>query len=524
MARILIAWLGDTDIKFAEKWQTEGRQHVPLTPETKGTYGPLRTLTDAQSFDELVLLHTTSYDLEKKNLRAQQALLVADFVKVGSRNQKIRVKPWPTSITDPTDHNEVYDALEEALPKIKKHFPKDQLVFHLTPGTPATHAVMLVVGKQWFAAEILRTVDKRHADAQGNQIFTVQFPLGLLSIDVAKKVDGPGLFTPALEPKEQSLLLGRIAQEHKVNILLLGETGVGKTYIAKAIHTSSGRKGHYIPINCAGLTESIVESELFGHAKGAFTGANIDKDGVFKQAHKGTLFLDEVGELSLHTQAKLLRVIEEGKVRPVGDDKEISVDVRLVCATNVNLMEAVAKGTFRADLYYRIAHYEVRLRPFRDYTSENKKEMTTRLLQGVAHDLDSSRKPYQMEAGEKAMGLLCEYSWPGNIRQLRHALLRLCVLTDGNTVRAEAVRQYLETLGNAAPVATGGATAKALCTRYVEQAMAEGISLTTFHRNVKQQALDMAMEKSRHRKTAAAKLLKIPLQRLDYALKHMEEE
>lgn len=524
MARILIAWLGDTDIKFAEKWQTEGRQHVPLTPETKGTYGPLRTLTDAQSFDELVLLHTTSEKTEEKNVRAQKAQLVADFVKVGSRNQKIRVEPWATNLTNPSDHKEVYDTLEEVLPKIKARFTKDQFVFHLTPGTSATHAVMLAIGKQWFAAELLRTVKKGEADTHGNQIFTIQFPLGLLSTDVAQKIDGPGLFTPALEPKEQSLLLGRIAQEHKVNILLLGETGVGKTYIAKAIHTSSGRKGKYIPINCAGLTESIVESELFGHVKGAFTGAITDKDGVFKQANKGTLFLDEVGELSLHTQAKLLRVIEEGKVRPVGDDKEISVDVRLVCATNVNLMEAVAKGTFRADLYYRIAHYEVRLRPFREYMPEDKKGMITLLLQEIARDLDPSRKPYQLEAGGKALKPLCEYPWPGNIRQLRHALLRLCVLADGNTVRAEAVRQYLETLGNAAPVATGGATAQALCTQYVEQAMAEGISLDNLLASVKQRAIELAMEKSRHRKTAAAKLLKIPLQRLDYALKHMEEE
>ena len=517
MKRILIAWLGNFDIKCAMEWQTEGRKHVPLTPETKGTYGPLRTLTDAEPFDVLYLL----YDDEKG--RDEKARLVAEHVKVGSLNPRLLVEPTATGLVDPTDHQQIYDTLDTILPKIRKSAPNAEFVLHLTPGTPAMHAVMLAMSKQRFEARAVRTVEK--GKAGGNQVFTVQFGIGLLRENLAQTTENAeDPFVPALECLEAELLLHRIAQKHTVNILLLGETGVGKTYIAEAIHTSSGRKGHYIPINCAGLTESIVESELFGHVKGAFTGANTDKDGVFKQAHNGTLFLDEVGELSLHTQAKLLRVIEEGKVRPVGDNKESSVDVRLVCATNVNLMEAVAKGTFRADLYYRIAHYEVRLRPFREYMPEDKKGMITLLLQEIARDLDPSRKPYQLEAGGNALSLLCRYPWPGNIRQLRHALLRLCILADGNTLRAEAVRQYLETLGNAAPMATGGATAKALCTQYVEKAMAEGISLTTFHRNVKQQALDMAMEKSRFKKTAAAKLLGIPLQRLDYALKHMEEE
>src|SRR3954469_3932436 len=204
------------------------------------------------------------------------------------------------------------------------------------------------------------------------------------------------------------------------NILITGETGTGKELFARAVHRASPRRGRsLIPINCAAIPESLLETELFGHVKGAFTGATSARTGRFLSAHEGTMFLDEIGDLPLAAQAKLLRVLEERVVSPVGSDSDVPVDVRIIAATHRNLAEMVEQGKFRADLYFRLAVVPVHLPALRDRSDDilaianiciaRARERTGRAVEG----LDAS-----------ARAALSAYHWPGNVRELSHLIER----------------------------------------------------------------------------------------------------
>ncbi|MBI5166542.1 MAG: sigma-54-dependent Fis family transcriptional regulator, partial [candidate division NC10 bacterium] len=210
-------------------------------------------------------------------------------------------------------------------------------------------------------------------------------------------------------------------------ILLQGESGTGKELIANAIHLGSPRRDRtFIKVNCAALPETLLESELFGYEKGAFTGAAARKEGRFELAHGGTLFLDEVGDLSLATQAKLLRVLQEGEFERLGGTKTLKVDVRLVAATNTNLTQAVKEKRFRGDLYYRLNVITINLPPLRE-----RQEDIPLLAQHFL--LTYSRKNNKAIDGfsQEAMDLLLEYPWPGNVRELENIIERAVVLTKG---------------------------------------------------------------------------------------------
>ncbi len=208
-------------------------------------------------------------------------------------------------------------------------------------------------------------------------------------------------------------------------ILIQGESGTGKELVARALHRTSPRTEQpLVTINCAALPEPLLESELFGHEKGSFTGAVAAKPGLFEVADKGTLFIDEIGEMPGSLQAKLLRVLEDGLIRRVGSIKERRVDVRLLCATNRNLSDEVKEGRFREDLYYRINVMSLELPPIRERTGD------ISLL--VAHFLGST-----WEIEPRALHLMQNYSWPGNVRQLINAIDRAKIMADGITVRAQ---------------------------------------------------------------------------------------
>lgn len=216
----------------------------------------------------------------------------------------------------------------------------------------------------------------------------------------------------------------------EANILILGESGTGKELIARSIHANSKRAGRaFIPVDCASLPETLLESELFGHEKGAFTGAHATRPGLFEFAHGGTIFLDEVGDLSLNLQAKLLRVLQERQVRRVGSNRLIDIDVRVISATHYDLAQTVARGKFREDLYYRLNVISIKLPPLR----ERKGDIP--LL--VHHYL----KKYSLASGKevrgvspKAMELLEQYHWPGNVRELQNVIERAVVLAEGEFI------------------------------------------------------------------------------------------
>ncbi|MFR9504194.1 MAG: sigma-54 dependent transcriptional regulator [Rikenellaceae bacterium] len=220
-------------------------------------------------------------------------------------------------------------------------------------------------------------------------------------------------------------LIDRVAPTD-ARVLIIGENGTGKELVAKWLHYKSQRtKAPYIEINCAAIPSELIESELFGHEKGAFTSAIKQRKGKFEQANGGTLFLDEIGDMSLSAQAKVLRALQERKVCRVGSDRDIDVDVRVIAATNKDIKEEIAKGNFREDLYHRIGVIVIKVKPLRQ-RSEDIPLLIEHFLARVSTELNVERK----EISPKALKLLCEMPWSGNIRELRNVVERLVILSN----------------------------------------------------------------------------------------------
>jgi two-component system, NtrC family, response regulator AtoC len=221
--------------------------------------------------------------------------------------------------------------------------------------------------------------------------------------------------------------LARRAGESAVKILVTGESGVGKDLVAQEIHAASTRRARpFVAVNCAGFPETLLESELFGHVRGSFTGADRDRPGKLQLADGGTLFLDEVGEMSLRMQALLLRFLESGEVQTVGDQQTRTLDVRLIAATNRNLPERVAAGEFREDLLYRLRVIEIAVPPLRDRTDDIP----------VLTDHFVRKTAKQVEVSEDVRGVLLRHRWPGNVRELQHVIEQAVWLSDGPELQA----------------------------------------------------------------------------------------
>src|SRR6185369_8630182 len=214
-------------------------------------------------------------------------------------------------------------------------------------------------------------------------------------------------------------------------VLILGETGTGKVLLAHAIHNNSPRQNRtLVKVNCAALPAPLIESELFGHEKGAFTGADVLRRGRFEIADGGTLFLDEVGELPLELQPKLLRVLEEGEFERVGGSRTVNVDVRLIAATNRNLAEEVANGTFRSDLYYRLSVFPITMPPLRERVDD-----IPMLVMHLVEQISSKLGKEVVTVPQNAMAVLQNYDWPGNVRELRNVIERAVIITQGPKLR-----------------------------------------------------------------------------------------
>ena len=227
----------------------------------------------------------------------------------------------------------------------------------------------------------------------------------------------------------------------EISVLVTGESGVGKEVFPRIIHQLSNRKhGKFIAVNCGAIPEGTIDSELFGHEKGSFTGATQTRSGYFEVAHGGTIFLDEVGELPLATQVRLLRVLENGEFLKVGSSKVQKTDVRVVAATNVQIMEAIQKGKFREDLYYRLSTVEINLPPLRE-----RKADIHLLFRKFAADFAQKYRMPTVRLDEQAQGFLEQQQWAGNIRQLRNIAEQLSVLEKERTITAPLLRQYLPT-------------------------------------------------------------------------------
>jgi len=287
-------------------------------------------------------------------------------------------------------------------------------------------------------------------------------------------------------------------------ILIQGETGTGKELVARAIHYNSSRKDNpFIPQNCAALSETLLESELFGHIKGSFTGAINDKRGLFELANNGTLFLDEIGEMSPGMQAKLLRAIEQGEFRPVGSEKTISVNVRIISATNKDIKTLVSEGKFREDLYYRLQGFTIILPPLRE-RKEDIPLLVNHFLKKIDErkEMKAKRSEVPMNIGEEALRLLMDYNWPGNVRQLETEIERTVTLSKSRGIITPEVLS--SELKKSIP--------------HIEPSDVWNHLVGKNFQEVERELFRRTLEKTNWNQTAAARILKIPKSTFHYKI------
>lgn len=296
----------------------------------------------------------------------------------------------------------------------------------------------------------------------------------------------------------------RLAQ-FKTTVLIAGESGSGKELIARAIHYNSERRSQaFIAINCGAIPENLIESELFGHKKGSFTDANRDKPGLFQEADGGTIFLDEIGELPLQLQVKLLRVLQEHTIRPVGSEELRPIDVRIIAATHRDLEDDVMTGRFREDLFYRLNVVTLRLPALRE-----RPEDITPLVSGLI-EKHNKRLGLSIETvSSETIELLKKYSWPGNVRELENCIERAMVLTDGKTITPEALPNHIRAATQILTLPEDEPTS----------ADEDTLSIKERVRRVETSLIKKALARTKGNRTHAAKLLEISHRTLLYKLK-----
>ena len=440
MNKALVSWIGQTDLNAALRNES-------------GNPGPVAGALSERSFDRAVLL--CNYPEER----------LKEFLSwlVGRCGEDVRIDSRSVSLSNPTDYTEIYEAVIPVLRELKGKPDSDtDLTFHLSPGTPTMTAILVLLGKTIYPGRFVQT----HA----GQVVHTDIPFDIM-VDVAPRIlgstagaweyllrDSGAGESPGFDGiiKESQVMRRTVAIAAKaalagVGVLLLGPTGSGKERFAQAIHAASGRTGALEAVNCAAFPGDLLESELFGHTRGAFTGAERDYEGRFAKAHNGTLFLDEIAEASPKMQAKLLRVLQPPdaanptllQFRRVGGNKDETTDVRVVAATNRDLLTAVQQGRFRADLYYRLAVVTVRIPPL----SARRKDipvLARHFLEQANKSLEATMSGYRMKHfSEETLAFLMKQPWPGNVRQLQHVVRVAAIYSPEETLRVEDMEEAL---------------------------------------------------------------------------------
>lgn len=324
----------------------------------------------------------------------------------------------------------------ELLKTIRREYPETEVI--MITGYPAIqsavecikHGALDYLVKPFRLDELEALIDKAQ-----NQLRQRILPLS------PEELRGQGIdFIVGQSPAMQKVFAKiRRAAPSDSTVLLTGESGTGKELAARAIHNLSPRRDkEFVPVDCSALVETLLESELFGHVKGSFTGAHQTKHGLFELANHGTFFFDEITNLSLNIQAKLLRVIQEREFMKVGSQKRIKLDIRIIASSNRDLQDAIKAGTFREDLFYRLSVIPINLPPLRERTGD------IALL--VEHFLEKYRQRGNREiigVSSQAMKMFCAYSWPGNVRELEHTIERIVILEDGELIQPEHLPSFI---------------------------------------------------------------------------------
>ena len=363
-------------------------------------------------------------------------------------------------LTDLTNELAFVKHTNELLPIIQAHLKKAGLPYNISipPDNPDVKSFLKIENEKEFLSSVSREINCCHSREDLLTIVNNRLLPLIQSLQEYKlKLEDENFFLQEQVQTNQQheniigsskglqnvfYLVAKVSQSDST-VLLLGETGTGKELIAKAIHDSSSRKEKLmIKINCASMPVSLIESELFGHEKGSFTGASERRIGRFELANNSTLFLDEIGELSLDMQVKLLRVIQEKEIERIGGHEVIKTNVRIIAATNRNLEKEVAENRFRKDLYYRLNVFPISLPPLRD-RKEDIPLLASRFMIQISEKLS---KPVN-RISPKAMNQLINYHWPGNVRELEHLIERTILLTNGSTIKEVILSTALEREG-----------------------------------------------------------------------------
>ncbi|MEL0613630.1 sigma-54 dependent transcriptional regulator [Marinomonas arenicola] len=419
MKKTLVTWVGQHDLDGALKLEH---------------HGPIYSALSAFDFDEVVLLCNYSSQQGKSYVKWLESKL----------SDQTSLRLTQVTLVSPVDFSSIYVAANECLSELAQS--NCELSILLSPGTPAMQAVWVLLGKTKYPAQFIQSSKEK-----GAELVQIPFDIAAEYTPLANVLSSTKLTqlsesfpnqSPAFsEIVTQNPLMERLKQQaqilakHDVPVLIQGETGTGKELFARAIHNASNRADQpFVAVNCGAFPLDLIDSILFGHKKGAFTGASSDRLGVFQQANKGTLFLDEFGELEASVQVRLLRVLQEGVVTPVGATKEESVDVRLICATNKDLLQAVANGEFREDLFYRVAVGVLNLPPIKNRSGDITL-LANALLTQIAKQLNPlAKNDEDKKLSPNAINLILKHSWPGNVRELHSTLLRAYLWSQGGSI------------------------------------------------------------------------------------------
>ena len=317
----------------------------------------------------------------------------------------------------------------ELLTEIKQGYPDTNVILMTAFGSVETAVEAMKEGAYDYLVKPVRTDDLIRVTERAVREAALRREVNRLRREVHKEYSFHQILGKSKAMQEVFDLIRRVA-DSPTNVLITGESGTGKELVAKAIHYNSERRdAPFVPVNCAAIPDTLLESELFGHMKGAFTDARADKRGLFEEAQKGTLLLDEISELPLLLQAKLLRVIQEREVRRVGSTRAVPVDVRIMAATNVLLAEEVKAKRFREDLFYRLNVIEIRMPPLRD-----RREDIPLLVEAFLRKCAAASHKEVRGMTESALALLIDYPWPGNVRELENVIERAVTLARGEKI------------------------------------------------------------------------------------------
>ena len=483
----MFCWLGATDLKAA-------------SVDTDVGLGPVAQAVAGQTFREIVLLNNWNKASAEK------------YVAWLQDKNSSQITLLHISLSGPTNFGEIYQAATATIStKIREHGNDTDLVFHLSPGTPAMAAVWILLAKTHFPAELIES-SREH----GVRIASVPFDISADFIpDLLRKPDqtlerlAAGL--PAIAPEfddiihrsqemQRVIIKARRIAPRSIPVLIEGNSGTGKELFARAIHAASPRKNKpFIAINCGAIPKELVESELFGHEKGAFTGAVITRVGHFEAAHQGTIFLDEIGELPKEMQVKLLRTLQEGEVKRLGAIQTRKIDIRIIAATNRNLINEVAAGTFREDLFYRLAVAVIKLPPLHERSGDISL-LIDRFLEKINQESANEPGYKDKRISASAKTLLLRHSWPGNVRELQNTLTRAAVWSFDEELNEEDIKEAL------LPVPSAGIGREQI----LNQSLGEGFNLTEIIKRVAVHYLKRGLSESHGNKTKAAEILGLP--------------